>query len=224
MSQHLKMVLSKGISYNALRVACETPHVWHEAWTQSEFDQMLVESLWRFQFEAFIRLPANTELKCDCTYSFKSGNVKKIRTMGDFVLFGLKKVKANKSPKATPLCKHSGNIQAHIYTAMAFLRNQPDFQRYKGDDDETKALKEYFDEKEQELTKAGELQRIAGFYATRSMLTPVIETMLCLDRLLAVIERSNEIEDETRVVQAGLLPLFDPAISPRNVMIYALRE
>ena len=50
-------------------------------------------------------------------------------------------------------------------------------------------------------------KEIAVFWAVRALLAPLIEGVILLDRALYLAECGAEAE---------LLPLFDPAISPRN--------
>lgn len=59
------------------------------------------------------------------------------------------------------------------------------------------------------------LQELIGPYWTlRAALGPVLETLLLLDRLLFLQESSN-------MVEAVILPIFDPVLSPRNVALIA---
>ncbi|XP_026417284.1 protein RRNAD1-like [Papaver somniferum] len=55
---------------------------------------------------------------------------------------------------------------------------------------------------------------VGPYWSLRAALGPVVETLLLLDRLLFFQERGNSVE-------AIMLPLFDPALSPRNVAIIA---
>ncbi|GFP89637.1 methyltransferase-like protein 25 [Phtheirospermum japonicum] len=65
--------------------------------------------------------------------------------------------------------------------------------------------------------EAEEFSELVGPYWTlRSALGPVLETLLLLDRLLFLQERVNGL-------QAVLLPLFDPVLSPRNMALIAVK-
>ncbi|KAJ3674488.1 hypothetical protein LUZ60_005104 [Juncus effusus] len=55
---------------------------------------------------------------------------------------------------------------------------------------------------------------VGSFWSIRAALGQVIETYILLDRLLFLQEQGNSIE-------AFLVPLFDPGLSPRNVAIIA---
>jgi hypothetical protein len=57
---------------------------------------------------------------------------------------------------------------------------------------------------------------IGPFWSLRVALGQVIETYILLDRLLFLQEQDNS-------VKAFLLPLFDPAVSPRNVAVIAIK-
>lgn len=60
------------------------------------------------------------------------------------------------------------------------------------------------------------MQELVGPYWTlRAALGPVLETLLLLDRLLFLQEQGNV------CIQAVMLPLFDPVLSPRNVALVA---
>ncbi|CAN0891162.1 Methyltransferase-like protein 25B [Linum grandiflorum] len=58
---------------------------------------------------------------------------------------------------------------------------------------------------------------IGPYWSLRAALGPVLETLILLDRLLFIQEQDG-IEDAT------MLPIFDPAISPRNLAIIARRS
>ncbi|CAN1335672.1 Methyltransferase-like protein 25B [Linum perenne] len=58
---------------------------------------------------------------------------------------------------------------------------------------------------------------IGPYWSLRAALGPVLETLLLLDRLLFIQEQEG-IQDATMV------PIFDPAISPRNLAIIARRS
>ncbi|XP_057974947.1 uncharacterized protein LOC131162464 isoform X2 [Malania oleifera] len=55
---------------------------------------------------------------------------------------------------------------------------------------------------------------IGPYWSLRAALGPLLETFLLLDRLLFLQEQGSSIE-------AVMLPIFDPALSPRNVAIVA---
>ncbi|RZC66024.1 hypothetical protein C5167_009719, partial [Papaver somniferum] len=55
---------------------------------------------------------------------------------------------------------------------------------------------------------------VGPYWSLRAALGPVVETLLLLDRLLFLQECGDSVE-------AIMLPLFDPALSPRNVAIVA---
>ncbi|XP_020091374.1 protein RRNAD1 [Ananas comosus] len=55
---------------------------------------------------------------------------------------------------------------------------------------------------------------IGPFWSLRAALGPVVETYILLDRLLFLQEQSNSVE-------AVLVPIFDPILSPRNMAIIA---
>ncbi|KAF3441136.1 hypothetical protein FNV43_RR15047 [Rhamnella rubrinervis] len=58
---------------------------------------------------------------------------------------------------------------------------------------------------------------IGPYWSLRAALGPVLETLLLLDRLLFLQEQGGSIE-------AVMLPIFDPALSPRNVAIIARKS
>lgn len=59
------------------------------------------------------------------------------------------------------------------------------------------------------------MQEFVGpFWSLRAALGPLVETYILLDRFLFLQEQGNSLE-------ALLFPLFDPTISPRNVVIVA---
>lgn len=59
------------------------------------------------------------------------------------------------------------------------------------------------------------VQELIGPYWTlRAAFGPLLETLLLLDRLLFLQEQGSSIE-------VVMLPIFDPALSPRNVAIIA---
>lgn len=57
---------------------------------------------------------------------------------------------------------------------------------------------------------------IGPFWSLRVALGQLIETYILLDRLLFLQEQDN-------LIEAFLLPLFDPALSPRNVAVIAMK-
>lgn len=59
------------------------------------------------------------------------------------------------------------------------------------------------------------MQELIGpYWSLRAALGPLIETFILLDRLLLLQEQGDSIE-------ALMLSVFDPAVSPRNVAIIA---
>ncbi|KAL4293955.1 protein RRNAD1 isoform X2 [Arachis ipaensis] len=58
------------------------------------------------------------------------------------------------------------------------------------------------------------LDLIGPFWSLRASLGPLLETLILLDRLLFLQEQDSTVE-------AYLLPIFDPMISPRNVAVIA---
>ena len=59
------------------------------------------------------------------------------------------------------------------------------------------------------------LQEFIGpFWCLRAALGPLVETYILLDRLLFLQEQGS-------AFQASLFPLFDPAMSPRNMAVVA---
>uniref|UniRef100_A0A6N2L080 Methyltransferase domain-containing protein n=1 Tax=Salix viminalis TaxID=40686 RepID=A0A6N2L080_SALVM len=57
---------------------------------------------------------------------------------------------------------------------------------------------------------------IGPYWSLRAALGPLLETLLLLDRLLFLQEQGSSLE-------AIMVPIFDPALSPRNVAIIAKR-
>lgn len=55
---------------------------------------------------------------------------------------------------------------------------------------------------------------IGPYWSLRAALGPLLETLILLDRLLFLQEQGGALE-------AYLLPIFDPNISPRNVAVIA---
>uniref|UniRef100_A0A224YYH2 Rrna adenine n-6-methyltransferase n=1 Tax=Rhipicephalus zambeziensis TaxID=60191 RepID=A0A224YYH2_9ACAR len=60
-----------------------------------------------------------------------------------------------------------------------------------------------------------EWQRVVVFYSLRLLLAPVIESLLLVDRMLYLWDRC---------IPSCLLPLFDPCLSPRNLVLMAFKE
>lgn len=61
------------------------------------------------------------------------------------------------------------------------------------------------------------MQELVGpYWSLRAALGPVVETFILLDRLLFLQEQDGPVD-------AVICPLFDPALSPRNVAIIARR-
>lgn len=62
------------------------------------------------------------------------------------------------------------------------------------------------------------LQDLIGpYWSLRAALGPVLETFILLDRLLFLQEQGN-------LIEALMLPIFDPILSPRNVAIIAKKK
>ncbi|KAJ8542767.1 hypothetical protein K7X08_005290 [Anisodus acutangulus] len=57
---------------------------------------------------------------------------------------------------------------------------------------------------------------IGPYWSLRAALGPVLETLILLDRLLLLQEYGNDLE-------ASLLPIFNPVLSPRNMAIIATK-
>lgn len=55
---------------------------------------------------------------------------------------------------------------------------------------------------------------IGSYWSLRAALGPVLETLILLDRLLFLQEQGSSVE-------ALILPIFDPALSPRNMALIA---
>jgi len=66
----------------------------------------------------------------------------------------------------------------------------------------------------------------SGFRAMQYALSPLIEALILLDRALFLLESAGapQLEEREAGVRVRLFPLFDPAISPRNMALYAWRE
>ncbi|XP_033750586.1 protein RRNAD1-like isoform X2 [Pecten maximus] len=59
------------------------------------------------------------------------------------------------------------------------------------------------------------LQNVVAFYTLRLSLAPVVESLILLDRMLYLYEQG---------IPSVLLPIFDPALSPRNFVLLASRK
>ncbi|XP_075537807.1 methyltransferase-like protein 25B isoform X2 [Dermacentor variabilis] len=59
-----------------------------------------------------------------------------------------------------------------------------------------------------------EWQRVVVFYSLRLLLAPVIESLILVDRMLYLWDRC---------ISSSLLPLFDPCLSPRNLVLLAFK-
>lgn len=55
---------------------------------------------------------------------------------------------------------------------------------------------------------------IGAYWSLRATLGPVLETLILLDRLLFLQEEGDSVE-------AFMVPLFNPNISPRNIALIA---
>ncbi|XP_077514618.1 methyltransferase-like protein 25B [Amblyomma americanum] len=60
-----------------------------------------------------------------------------------------------------------------------------------------------------------EWQRVVIFFSLRLLLAPVIESLVLIDRMLYLWDR---------YIPSCLLPLFDPCLSPRNLVLLAFKE
>lgn len=58
---------------------------------------------------------------------------------------------------------------------------------------------------------------IGPYWSLRAALGPVLETLLLLDRLLFL-------QEQERPFEVVMLPIFDPALSPRNLAIIARKS
>ncbi|RVW94343.1 Protein RRNAD1 [Vitis vinifera] len=58
---------------------------------------------------------------------------------------------------------------------------------------------------------------IGPYWSLRAALGPLLETLILLDRLLFLQEQGSSVE-------AVMLPIFDPVLSPRNVAIIAKKR
>ncbi|KAG7469567.1 hypothetical protein MATL_G00130150 [Megalops atlanticus] len=56
--------------------------------------------------------------------------------------------------------------------------------------------------------------RVVVYFSLALLLAPVVETLVLLDRMLFLQERG---------LQSELVPLFDPAFSPRNLVLVAVK-
>lgn len=62
------------------------------------------------------------------------------------------------------------------------------------------------------------MQELIGpYWSLRAALGPLLETLILLDRLLFLQEQGSSVE-------ALMLPIFNPALSPRNVAIIAKKR
>eukprot|EP00898_Chlorokybus_atmophyticus_P006738 jgi/Chlat1/7065/Chrsp56S06714 len=59
---------------------------------------------------------------------------------------------------------------------------------------------------------------VGPFWSLRTVLAPPLESLILLDRLMYLREQHGS------NIEAMLVPLFDPAVSPRNVAVVAWRE
>lgn len=59
-------------------------------------------------------------------------------------------------------------------------------------------------------------EKVVKFYSIRLMLAPLIETSILLDRLLYLRENDS--------IKATLAPVFDVALSPRNIALIAIKK
>jgi hypothetical protein len=67
---------------------------------------------------------------------------------------------------------------------------------------------------------------VGPFYSLRTILAPIIESFILLDRLLYLKEQGESMDAKhgTRAqISAYLVPIFEPATSPRNMAIIAHR-
>lgn len=60
-----------------------------------------------------------------------------------------------------------------------------------------------------------EWRRVVVFYSLRLLLAPVVESLLLVDRMLYLWDRC---------IPSSLVPLFDPCMSPRNLVLLAVKE
>ncbi|CAM6019990.1 unnamed protein product [Sphagnum balticum] len=65
---------------------------------------------------------------------------------------------------------------------------------------------------------------VGPFWSLRAVLAPVLESYILLDRLLYLEEHSQNNSSTTGQITAELVPLFEPSISPRNMVIIACRQ
>lgn len=73
---------------------------------------------------------------------------------------------------------------------------------------------EDLDSPELELAMS-EWQRVVVFYSLRLLIAPVVESLLLVDRMLYLWDRC---------IPSCLVPLFDPCMSPRNLVLLAFKE
>jgi hypothetical protein len=78
------------------------------------------------------------------------------------------------------------------------------------------SLQSFYDEFEQ---KNQGLAKVSAFWSLRTVLAPVIESLLLVDRLLYLKELVEKSKIQQGSVELSLFPLFDSIISPRNFVI-----
>lgn len=65
-------------------------------------------------------------------------------------------------------------------------------------------------------------KKISIYWALRTMLSPVIESLILVDRLIYIEEQQQELFGSGDVgVNLMLFPLFNPILSPRNFVLVA---
>ncbi len=66
-------------------------------------------------------------------------------------------------------------------------------------------------------------RKVAMFFMLRLALAPCVESLVLLDRAIFLIEQSTTATSTHthRPVQVWLIPIFDPTISPRNIVLIA---
>lgn len=65
---------------------------------------------------------------------------------------------------------------------------------------------------------------VGPFWSLRAVLAPVLESYILLDRLLYLEEHTQNNSSTTGQITAELVPLFEPSVSPRNMVIIACRQ
>ena len=68
----------------------------------------------------------------------------------------------------------------------------------------------------------GEWKRFIAFYALRLCLAPLLESVILIDRLQFLQEAAKLCSDSEQ--ETALLPIFEPALSPRNFVLVARRR